>query len=87
MDVIIHLTSKGSTALLFSPGDLPSPLLHILHRVPPDTEPNIGRKIKKYPELARSQISHQLAVNAAGVALISLIHCWELICPLAFCRL
>lgn len=88
MDVITHLISRDSTALLFSPGDLPSPFLHILHRVPPHTEPNIGRKMtKKYPALARSQISHQLAVNAAGVALISLIHCWELICPLAFCRL
>lgn len=85
MDVITHLISKGTTALLFSPGDLLSPLLHILHRVPPHTDPNTGRKmIKKYPELARSQISHQLAVNAAGVALIALTHCWKLICPLAF---
>lgn len=75
--------SKGTTALLFSPGDLPSPLLHILHGVPPHIEPNIGRKIiKKCPELTRFQISHQLAVNAAGLALIALTPCWELICPL-----
>lgn len=75
--------SKGTTALLFSPGDLPSPLLHILHRVLPHTDPNTGRKMmKKYPELARFQISHQLTVNAAGVALIALTQCWQLICPL-----
>lgn len=88
MDVITHLISKGTTGLLFSPGDLPSPLLQILHRVPPHIDPNTGREmINKYPELARFQNSHQLAINAPGVALIALTHCWELICPLAFCRL
>lgn len=51
----------------------------MLHRVPPHIDTNTERKmIKKYPDLARFQMSYQLAVNAAGVALIaSLTHCWE----------
>lgn len=74
MEVITHFISKSTTGLLFSPGDLPSTLPQILHRVPPHT----GRKmINKYPDLARFQISHQLAINAPGVALIALIHCWS----------
>lgn len=89
MDIITHLISKGTTALLFSPGDTLFSLLHLLHRAPPHTDPNTGRKmIKKYPELAKFQISYQVALDAAGVALIaSLTHCWELICPLPFCGL
>lgn len=88
MDIITHLISKGTTALLFSPGDSLSPLLHILHRAPPHTDPNTGKKmIKKYPEFAKFQISYQVALDA-GVALIaSLTHCCELICPLPFFRL
>lgn len=69
MDVITHLNSKGTTALLFIPGDLPSPLLYLPCRVSLCIDPNTGRKtIKWYPELARLQINCQLPVNAAGVA-------------------
>ena len=70
MGVITHLISKGTTAFLFSPGDILSALPCTLCRVPLHLDPNRGRKmIKGYPELARFQLIYQLAVNAAGVAL------------------
>lgn len=82
MDVITHLFPKA-LQLFSSALEIYHLHFYIFHRVLPHTDPNTGRKMmKKYPELARFQISHQLTVNAAGVALIALTQCWQLVCPL-----